>query len=108
MNTKTLHYFTHEYPYGLHETFITNELNSLSRHYKYIYIYPLLQKNKKEIREIPENCKIINYKTEKDIYKYKFIFSHFFTVLYLLLNEIFSQKKLILKKVKKSTFSHRK
>lgn len=61
-NSKILFFITETYPYGRGEEFIENEIQTLSKSFKKIYI--LSQSKEQNItRKIPENCEsiLINY-----------------------------------------------
>lgn len=54
---KSLLFFTSEFPYGLGETFIENEIDYLSREFKKVYIFPEVINKQK--RTIPANCQVV-------------------------------------------------
>ena len=55
MNTKNLVVFSYHYPFGLGETFLSSELEFLSRDFHTIHILPLFYGNSKIPRQVPPN-----------------------------------------------------
>lgn len=55
MNTKKLIVFSYNYPYGLGESFLSSELEFLSRDFHTIHIIPLFYGNSKTPRRVPSN-----------------------------------------------------
>ncbi len=56
-NDDILFLFTANYPFGEGESFIGNELETLSQHFREIRIFPQTKKGPE--RKLPENCKVV-------------------------------------------------
>ncbi|MEO9530979.1 MAG: glycosyltransferase [Crocinitomicaceae bacterium] len=63
-NPSVLLYFTAQYPFGVGEQFIVNEIEGLSRKFDQLLIIPF-DCSKGDARKIPENCELIELKTDE-------------------------------------------
>lgn len=60
MEKKTLYLFTASFPFSKGETFIETEIKYLSEAFKNIYIVPLFAYDTDNVRNVPENCRVLN------------------------------------------------
>lgn len=75
-----LHFFTTRYPFGNSESFVHNELCSLSKFYDEIYIYPIKYNISDQLlmRELPTNVRIIEIPQE---FNFKKVIIHSWLIL---------------------------
>jgi glycosyltransferase involved in cell wall biosynthesis len=62
---KTLALFTGFYPYSKYEVYLENEVKVLSEQFSEIYIFPLKIEEYK--RPVPENCRVFNIFSKKEV-----------------------------------------
>ena len=95
-----LNFFTTNYPYNKGETFISPELNSLSKKFSLINIFPLKAKYiDKKNKPTPVNCEVLCYNDNSISTKIllKTLVNHFFDIVKLFAIEIVAEKKIIQK-----------
>ena len=91
MNTENkLFLFTIQYPYGIGEEYLENELKILSLKFKSIYIFPMAPSG--AVRYLPDNAEVINWNQDFH-YNGKTILRKEFTLfLKIVLKEFFATK----------------
>jgi hypothetical protein len=85
MNKPELCLFTSVYPYGKGEPFIENELNIHSNHFSVIYLFHTFKKD--DVREVPQNVKLIYIDPPDKKSKAKYLFQNILLILKLSLTE---------------------
>lgn len=86
---RRLHFFTTRYPFGNSESFVHNELHSLSKAYDEIYIYPIKYNlsEQQEMRTLPDNVRVVIQSNLK-YNLIKNILSNLFTFLFFVWKDI--------------------
>ena len=111
MPQKELYYFTSEYPYGTHETFVEAELNELSQYYDAIHLMPLkAHPSNTECRALPDNVHVVKPQMPKinTLQLLKTLFQKCFLLFQLIAFEFSSKEVGVVKKIRvfKSILTH--